>query len=280
MSAIDGIIFATKSDCYQTGNRLIPREIVVHSTGCNNPNLKRYVQPDDGKIGVNKNNNSWNEPNVDVCVHCAIGKDKDGNVKTYQILPFYYKAWGVYQGVNGSSNDTAIQFEMLEDDLTDKAYCKKCYDKAVELCAYLCKEFNIPITRIYSHKEVGENGFGSKHVDPMNWWGKHGYTMDTFRKAVSEKIHGKPVLDVTGYKKGDETIGSLLLKKYLKLAKDLGFHNKGFYDNAGVGDGTINAVNAMLKKWGYKENGIAGKNFINKLALQINSTLKSKGVIK
>ena len=31
------------------------------------------------------------------------------------------------------------------------------------------------------------------------------------------------------------------------------------------GDGTLRAVNNMLKKWGYAQNGIAGKNFEKKL---------------
>jgi hypothetical protein len=38
----------------------------------------------------------------------------------------------------------------------------------------------------------------------------------------------------------------------------------------GFGAGTENAVNKLLKKWGYKQNGIAGAGFIKKLG----STLK------
>ena len=34
--------------------------IMVHSTGVNNPYLKRYVQPNDGKLGKNQNGNHWN----------------------------------------------------------------------------------------------------------------------------------------------------------------------------------------------------------------------------
>lgn len=42
---------------------------MVHSTGANNPNLRRYVQPDDGVLGVNSNQNDWNRPGLEVCVH-------------------------------------------------------------------------------------------------------------------------------------------------------------------------------------------------------------------
>ena len=190
MSAIDGKILATKSDCYKSAEKMTPKGIVVHSTGANNPNLKRYVAPDDGVIGNNSNNNSFNEPGQDVCPHAVIGKDKNGAVKTYQILPFNYCCWGVGSGSKGSYNynPAYIQFEMCEDGLMDKSYCKAVYDKAVEFCAYICKTYNISTDNIVSHHEAWQRGMGSSHVDPDNWWGKHGYTMDGFRKAVKAKL--------------------------------------------------------------------------------------------
>jgi len=269
MSAIDYIIYATRSDCYNSGDRINPDAIVVHSTGCNNPNLKRYVQPDNGAIGSNPYSNSWNEPGYDVCVHAAIGKNKNGDVKTAQVLPWNYRAWGVADGRNGSFNNNAIQFEMLEDGLSDKAYCKACYDKAVELCVYLCKTYKIKVNRIYSHHEVGIMGYGSQHIDPDNWWAKFGFTMDQFRKDVNTKLTEKPVLEKSGYEKGDKTIGSLALKEMLLIAKKLGINKYGMDENQTVGDGTVNAINCLLDKWGYKKNGIAGEKFIKKLAEEI-----------
>lgn len=192
MSAIDGKILATKSDCYKSARKMTPKGIVVHSTGANNPNLKRYVAPDDGVIGNNPNNNSFNEPGQDVCPHAVIGKDKNGAVKTYQILPFDICCWGVGSGSKGSYNynPAYIQFEMCEDGLTDKAYCTAVYNKAVEFCAYLCKTYNLSTDNIVSHHEAGLKGYGSSHVDPDNWWSKHGYTMDKFRAAVKAKLGG------------------------------------------------------------------------------------------
>lgn len=191
MSAIDGKIIAAKSDCYKKNQKMTPKGIVVHSTGCNNPNIKRYVAPDDGVIGNNPNGNSMNEPGQDVCVHAIIGKDKNGNVKCYQILPFDICCWGVGSGSKGSYNynPAYIQFEMCEDGLNDKTYCKACYDKAVEFCTYLCKIYNISIDNIVSHHEAGQKGYGSQHTDPDNWWAKFGLNMDGFRKAVSTKIN-------------------------------------------------------------------------------------------
>ena len=53
------------------------------------------------------------------------------------------------------------------------------------------------------------------------------------------------------------------------LAKKLGIQPKGMYEDTGFGNGTKNAVNYLLKKWGYTENGIAGVNFIKKLTAEI-----------
>lgn len=80
------------------------------------------------------------------------------------------------------------------------------------------------------------------------------------------KPKAMPVLDKSGYKKGDNTIGSYALKLLLLLAKQKGLQpynmdDKSYY----FGDGTQKAVNYLLKKWGYAQNGIAGKNFEKRL---------------
>lgn len=276
MAAIDGKILFTKSDCYKSAQKMTPKGIVVHSTGANNPNLKRYVQPDDGKIGENPYNNDFNNPGVDVCVHAFIGKDKSGNVKCYQTLPFDMCCWGVGSGSKGSYNyDPAyIQFEMCEDDLTNKKYCTDVYNKAIEFCVYLCKKYNLPVKNIVSHHEAGIKGYGSSHIDPDNWWEKHGYTMDKFRKAVEVKLKEKPVMDKSGYKKGDGTIGMLALKELLLIAKKLDINKYGMDKNKWYGNGTEKAINYLLSQWGYKQNGIAGENFIKKLHTEIDKKIK------
>ena len=193
MAAIDGKIYFKKSDCYKANFRIKPKGIVVHSTGSNNPTLRRYIAPDDGIIGKNQYGNDWNRGGLNVCVHAFIGKDKNGDVKTYKTLPFVRACWGCGEGSKGSYNYNPpyIQFEMCEDDHSDKAYCKKVYNKAVSLCAYLCKKYKIDPNNIVSHKEAHAKGYGSAHSDPDNWWGKFGYTMDGFRKAVKAKLKEK-----------------------------------------------------------------------------------------
>jgi len=116
--------------------------IMVHSTGANNPYLRRYVGPDDGLLGVNQYNNHWNQDRPDgkqVCVHAFIGKLKDGSIATYQTLPWDHRGWHA----GGSANDTHIGFEICEDGLTDASYFNAVYKEAVELCVYLCKLYNL-----------------------------------------------------------------------------------------------------------------------------------------
>lgn len=75
----------------------------------------------------------------------------------------------------------------------------------------------------------------------------------------------KKVLDTKGYEKGDNTIGVLSMKQLIILAKDKGLITQSVNNDSIFGDGTEKAVNQLLKKWGYKETGIAGENFIKKL---------------
>ncbi len=83
----------TNNACYKAGRKITPKGIMVHSTGANNPWLKRYVGPDDGLLGKNQYNNHWNQPmDREVCVHAFIGKLADGTVATYQTLPWDHRA--------------------------------------------------------------------------------------------------------------------------------------------------------------------------------------------
>lgn len=93
----------TANDCYKKGTKMTggkPTGIVVHSTGANNKNLKRYVQPLKSDpnydaiiadLGKNQYCNDWNhsakEMGRSVCVHAFIGVNAAGKVETYQTLP-------------------------------------------------------------------------------------------------------------------------------------------------------------------------------------------------
>lgn len=176
-------LILTENACYKAGKKITVKGIMVHSTGANNPWLKRYVGPDDGLLGKNQYNNHWNTYHPggrEVCVHAFIGKLADGTIATYQTLPWDHRGWHA----GGSANNTHIGFEICEDGLTDASYFKKVYQEAVEFCAYLCKEYGLTEKNIICHSEGYRQGVASNHGDVMHWFPKHNKSMDTFRADV------------------------------------------------------------------------------------------------
>jgi len=208
----------TGNECYIVGQRHRIKGIMVHSTGCNNPNVATYL-------------NYWNQLQPggrQVCVHAFIGKLFGNEVGTYQTLPWDMVGWHSGEGANGNANFMGyIGFEICEDDLTDRKYFEKVYREAVELCVYLCQQFDLTEKDIICHSEGHARGIASNHADVMHWFPKFGKSMDTFRadvKAELEKAE-KVILDneaadwskdsvnwaiKTGLLKGDEK-GDLML---------------------------------------------------------------------
>lgn len=179
------------NDCYKKHRSIKPIGVMVHSTGANNPNLSRYLAPDDGIIGKNKYGNHWNQGGSTKCVHGFIGKGVDGNVYTYQTLPWDIEGWHSGGGANGSANRLGyIGFEICEDDLSNASYLKECYEQAAQLTAYLVKTYNISMDNVICHIEGHNKGIASNHGDVMHWWPKHGLSMDTFRARVKEILGG------------------------------------------------------------------------------------------
>lgn len=172
----------------------MPKGIMVHSTGANNPWLKRYVGPDDGLLGKNQYNNHWNQDKPggrQVCVHAFIGKLADGSIATYQTLPWNHRGWHA----GGTANNSHIGFEICEDGLTDASYFFAVYKEALELCVYLCKLYGFSEKDIICHSEGYKRGIASNHGDVMHWFPKHGKSMDTFRADVKKLLsaENKPV---------------------------------------------------------------------------------------
>lgn len=175
------------NDCYKSNKQITPKGIMIHSTGANNPNLSRYIGPDDGLLGHNKNNNHWNMSGVGACVHAFIGKLKDSSIATYQTLPWNWRGWHA----GSSANNTHIGFEICEDNLEDSEYFIKVYQEAAELCAYLCELYNLdPLAPgvLICHSEGYKLGVATNHSDVMHWFPKHGKSMDDFRKLVKSLI--------------------------------------------------------------------------------------------
>lgn len=200
------VCMMTQSTCYKGTRTMTPVGVLWHSTGANNPNLKRYVQPDDNasdradllaKLGTNSNKNDWNHINHQAGLNCWIGKLADGTVTTVQTMPWNYRPWGCGSGGKGSCNNGWIQFEICEDGLTDSTYFNKVYKEACEITAYLCKMYGIDpngsvtmngvkVPTILCHADSHALGLGSNHGDVNHWFPKHGKSMATARTDVAK----------------------------------------------------------------------------------------------
>ena len=183
-------LYLKNNACYKAGRVIKPKGIMVHSTGSNNPWLKRYVGPEDGLLGKNQYSNHWNQDKPDgrqVCVHAFIGKLANGSIATYQTLPWNYRGWHA----GGTANDTHIGFEICEDGLTDASYFTAVYKEAVELCVYLCRQFGLTEKDILCHSEGYKLGIAGNHGDVEHWFPRHGENMDTFRTAVKVALIGQ-----------------------------------------------------------------------------------------
>lgn len=178
----------THNDCYLRGRTIRPRGVMVHSTGANNPYLRRYIAPDDGRLGA-PSPRHWNQGGVGACVHAMIGKAADGSVAIYQTLPWTMRGWHCGR----SGNDTHISFEICEDGLTDEVYFRDTYQAAVELTAYLCQLYHLDPQAdgvVLCHSEGYQRGIASNHADVMHWWRKFGVDMDDFRADVAAEMRG------------------------------------------------------------------------------------------
>lgn len=172
--------FLTSNDCYKSGRQITPAGIVVHDTATNQRKVSAYLT-------------SWNRAGVEKCVHAFVGTRPDGSFGVVQTLPWDRRCWGCGSGKAGSYNNTHIQFEICQDDRTDAAWFAQCYQAAVELCAYLCQQYNIPVGKIVDHAEAHALGYASNHSDTSDWFPLFGKSMDTFRADVQAVMGGGTV---------------------------------------------------------------------------------------
>ena len=199
------ICMQTNSTCYKSTRTMTPVGVLWHSTGANNPNLNRFIQPlaTDSNynemiklLGKNKYNNDYNHASYQSGLNCWIGKLADGTVTTVQTMPWNYRPWGCGSGSKGSCNNGWIQFEICEDDLNDINYFNKIYKEACEITAYLCKIYNlnpkgfvkmngINVPVILCHADSYKLGLGSNHGDVLHWFSKYGKTMENVRNDVA-----------------------------------------------------------------------------------------------
>lgn len=206
-----------------------PVGILWHDTAAGNPNIARYVQPDDDApnrqeilswLGVNPYGNDWNHTQRNAGLNCWVGKLVDGTVSTVQAGPWTTHAWGCGSGANGSCNGSIkkngvtknvpefwIQFEICDDNYqagtNTEAYFRAAYQEACEITAYLCQLFDIDpygtvdfygmkVPTILCHYDSYQLGLGSGHTDIYKWFNMYGYTMDNVRNDVAALLADAP----------------------------------------------------------------------------------------
>ena len=256
MNIIENIL--VKNPCYTAGKTITVKGLMLHSVGCNQPSAKVFLK-------------QWNQvnPPTTVCPQGVI----DGNTgDIYQCLPWNHRGW--HGG--GTSNNTHIGVEMCEpacikyskgasftcsNFVEAKTVAKRTYEAAVELFAYLCKEYNLdPLADgvIISHREGHARGIATGHSDPEHLWNQldMGYTMDTFRTAVNAAMKSTATPEKEGVMYYVQ-VGAYKVKgnadAQLKKVKDAGFDTHmiqidGLY-KIQVGAYKVKAnANAMLEK--------------------------------
>ena len=189
-----------------------PAGIIIHSTGANNPYLRRYVNAPE-ICGENPYKNYFDRPDSNVCPHAVIGRDKNGEVKAAKLLPWNVCCWGCGSGSKGSYNyaPAYIQIEIAEDALNDRAYFEEAFGLAADLCQRLMKNYpTIKLGNIISHKEACARGYASNHGDPEHWLARFGKNMDWFRAQVAPEKQVRITAEITvGQSKADEVSAKL-----------------------------------------------------------------------
>ena len=267
------VCMQTNSTCYKGTSKIDIKGILWHSTGANNPNIKRYVQPSENdpryktlisKIGKNDLKNDWNHISIQAGLNAWIGKLENGTVATVQTMPWDYRPWGCGSGSRGSCNNGWIQFEICEDGLSDKSYFDKVYQEACELTAYLCKKYNL-------------NPLGSVNFNGVKVPVKFGKNMNTVRNDVNAILNAsqnktiavepeeiKYVFTDGVIRKGD--IGENVKQLQSNLIQ-LGYSVGSYGADGDFGNATLQAVIQFQKDQGLDADGEVGP--ITQQALQI-----------
>lgn len=180
--------FLTENDCYKADRTIRPSGVMVHSVGVAQPDPEVFIR-------------QWNRPDVEKCVHAFVTRDR-----VVQTLPWTTRGWHAGTGTTGrSANNTHISFECCEpaghtyqggamvgyDVEANRPFFNGVYRSAVALTARLCREFTLnPLEPgvVICHAEGYDLGIASRHGDVLQWWPKHGVTMDQFRRDVAQAI--------------------------------------------------------------------------------------------
>ena len=290
--------YFTASDCYNESEPQEQKGVQVHCTVKGASYLRRWVGPDDGRLGKNRYSNYHNRPGGDVCANAYIGKLADKTVACYQALPWDYRCWLSANGDNGNANRMGyIGFEIACDNMDDEAYFREAVmGVSVNLTAYLCaqlgpfgtdpwavlKEYKQgKALAVMDHHELAKLELGSNHADISHWLKKYGLTMDDYRNAVVEAIRegvkvtyidAKPLVRPT-LRKGSEGEDVRALQDMLNAFGPYG----GLEVDGVYGRETEASVRALQGDTGLTPDGITGPKTWAKLEEMLKTMPESPG---
>lgn len=241
---------------------------VKRSPNCNVPRNHKIdtitIHHMAGNLTVEQCGELFANPAREVSSNYAIGTD--GRVALY--VDETNRSWCTSSPEN---DHRAITIEVANDSgepnwhVSDKALAK-----LIDLCVDICKRNGI--------KKLNYTGDKSGNLTMHKWFaatgcpgpylgGKFPYIAAEVNKRLAEPE--LKALDKTGYTLGKKTPGVLAYKQLLILAKKKGYISQGVNNDEVFGKGTEKATNELLKKWGYKQNGVAGVKLIKRLGEEI-----------
>lgn len=207
--------YATQNPAYKSGRTIKPAGCVNHSVGCAQPAVDVFFK------AMNKADAGWG-------VNAIIGDFHKGDGRILLVMGLTTRPWGCGSGRNGSWNNTKIQWEICEpaghtyacgsmigyDVAKNQAYFDRMWKMVVAWNVYLIKKFGYPVSGISDHTESYKAGYGSDHSDVMQWWPKHGKSMDALRKEVQQILDGEEDENMDSVKFGE------LFGEYRKTLQD------------------------------------------------------------
>ena len=193
--------YLTRNDCYNSGRRITPIGMQLHTIGTAQNTASSLAS-------------YWNQSGIEACVHYCVNAETEKTV--LQFLPDNYRSWAD----GGFGNNNLITVELMESDsmrytsganyvITNetkfKADVTRAYNTAVEFFAMKCKEYGWDPTAklpnglhvVSSHDEGRRLGVSTAHVDPTHIWNKMGWNMDQFRSDVKAKMNGGDITITT-----------------------------------------------------------------------------------
>lgn len=192
-------MLAPKGSKCRPGYALKPEYITIHNTGNTNKgadadNHAKYLQ-NGGK-------------DLTVSYHYCVD-----DVQAVLIIPENENAWHAGDGGNGTGNRKSLAIEICENSDGD---LKKATDNAVELTRELMAKYNIPISKVVTHKH-----WSGKQC-PRRLLGGEPYSWEEFLKKVqgTEDDEVKKLREaITAYEVERNQVMNYL-EKALKLLKE------------------------------------------------------------